>query len=63
MKKAHPSTQRAILLMREAILLLDEAGEDIAAARLQGAVDTIKSPSSMNSADAMPRDRPQVVYP
>lgn len=54
MKEVHLSARRAIFLMREAILLLDEAGEDIAAARLQGAIDTIKLPSSMNAIEAEP---------
>ena len=34
--------QRAIKLMNEAIILLDAAGEDIAAARLQAGIDTIR---------------------
>ncbi|GLV27374.1 hypothetical protein TomTYG45_37980 [Sphingobium sp. TomTYG45] len=45
--------QRAIKLMNEAIILLDAAGEDIAAARLQAAIDTIRHPPT-SPTDPMP---------
>lgn len=39
MRETSGMRERAITLMREALLLLDEAGEDIAAVLLQFAVD------------------------
>lgn len=43
--------ERAITLMREALLLLDEAGEDIAAVHLQFAVDTAAGAKAAKPAD------------
>lgn len=43
--------ERAIALMREALLLLDEAGEDIAALHLQFAVDVATGVKAMKPAD------------
>jgi hypothetical protein len=50
------SRTRALQLMREAILLLDEAREDIAAARLQAAIDTIDPFPPTLRRDAPPKD-------
>lgn len=48
--------RRAIVLMREAIMMLDEAGEDRAASHLQGAIDAAERVSSMKPGDTLPDD-------
>nr|AJW29638.1 hypothetical protein pJE1_216 [Sphingomonas sp. JE1] len=40
--------------MRRAIALLDDAGENLAAARLQAAIDTAESVSPMKPSDELP---------
>jgi hypothetical protein len=43
---------RATLLMQNAMVLLDEAGEGIAAARLQSAIDTVSLTGEWHDAEA-----------
>jgi hypothetical protein len=45
--------RRAIVLMREAIVLLDEAREGVAAAHLQAALDAAERVSPMTSGDEL----------
>jgi hypothetical protein len=50
--------QRAIVRMNEALNLLDEAGEDIASARLQLAIDTVEHPPMTHGDVLEEGDRP-----
>ncbi|TAJ74161.1 MAG: hypothetical protein EPO45_17335 [Sphingobium sp.] len=47
MKDLASLRRRALLLMREAMTLLDQAGEDLAMARLQAVLDTVERISPM----------------
>jgi hypothetical protein len=51
-----PPRVRALQLMRRAIILLDEAREDIAAARLQAAIDTVEPSPPTERGGARPKD-------
>lgn len=55
-----PSQMRknAVALMREALLLLDEAGEHVTAARLQFAIDVAAKPDPINLDYCGPNRRP-----
>ncbi|KFG90794.1 hypothetical protein BV98_001325 [Sphingobium herbicidovorans NBRC 16415] len=52
MKDLDSLRSRAFLLMQNALALLDEAHEEIAAARLQGAIDTLAPGGPRHRADA-----------
>ncbi|NBB42305.1 hypothetical protein [Sphingobium yanoikuyae] len=56
MKDLAPLRRRAIALMREAIVMLDEAREHRAANHLQAAIDAAERVSPMKPGDTLPDD-------
>lgn len=58
MKDLAAMRRRAIDLMREAIALLDEAGEKFSALHLQAAIDAAERILPMRPGDLLPDDRP-----
>lgn len=54
MKGSVSSRESAIILMHKAIALLDKAGEHLAAARLQSAIDAVERRAPMKPGDELP---------